>query len=44
MDAVWNNEFPTLTATVLFLTAIYVVMNLMADIAYSLLNPIIRIK
>jgi len=44
MDAVWNNEFPTLTATVLFLTAIYVVLNLVADIAYSLLNPIIRIK
>ena len=44
MDAVWKNEFTTLTATVLFLTAINVVMNLMADIAYSLLNPIIRIK
>jgi|TARA_B100000809_G_scaffold214452_1_gene219231 peptide/nickel transport system permease protein len=42
MEAVWNNEFPTLTATVLFLTAIYVVMNLIADIAYVYLNPIIR--
>ncbi len=42
MEAVWNNEFPVLTATVLFLTAIYVVMNLVADIAYVYLNPIIR--
>ncbi len=44
MDAVWSNEFPTLTATVLLLTAIYVVMNLVADIAYVMLNPIIRFK
>jgi peptide/nickel transport system permease protein len=44
MDAVWSNEFPTLTATVLLLTAIYVVLNLVADIAYVMLNPIIRFK
>jgi peptide/nickel transport system permease protein len=42
VNAVWENDFPTLTATVLLLTAIYVVVNFLADIAYVFLNPIIR--
>ncbi|MDA1280335.1 MAG: ABC transporter permease [Chloroflexi bacterium] len=42
IDAVWNNDFPTLTSTVLVLTAIYVGMNFLADIGYVYLNPTIR--
>ena len=42
VNAVWENDFPTLTATVLLLTAIYVVVNFLADIDYVFLNPIIR--
>lgn len=44
INAVWNNDFPTLTSTVLILTAVYVAMNFMADIAYVYLNPVIRYK
>ncbi len=44
LDAVWNNDFPTLTSTVLILTAIYVGMNFLADMAYVYLNPTIRYK
>lgn len=41
-DAVWNNDFPTLTSTVLVFTAIFVAMNFLADILYGVLNPVIR--
>lgn len=41
-DAVWNNDFPTLTSTVLVFTAVFVAMNFLADIAYGVLNPVIR--
>ncbi len=44
INAVWNNDFPTLTSTVLILTAVYVAMNFMADMAYAYLNPVIRSK
>ena len=42
IDAVWNNDFPTLTSTVLIFTAVFVIMNFLADIAYGILNPVIR--
>ncbi len=42
IDAVWNNDFPTLTSTVLVFTAIFVLMNFLADITYGFLNPVIR--
>ena len=44
INAVWNNDFPTLTSTVLILTAVYVILNFMADIGYMWLNPVIRYK
>jgi peptide/nickel transport system permease protein len=44
INAVWNNDFPTLTSTVLILTAVYVVLNFVADIGYMWLNPVIRYK
>ncbi len=42
VEAVWNNDFPTLTSTVLLWTAIFVFLNFLADIAYGYLNPVIR--
>ncbi len=41
-DAVWNNDFPTLTSTVLVFTAVFVAMNFLADILYGVMNPVIR--
>ena len=42
IEAVWNNDFPTLTIMVLLWTALFVTMNFLADIAYAYLNPVIR--
>jgi peptide/nickel transport system permease protein len=42
VQAVWDNDFPTITSTVLLWTSIYVFMNLVADLAYAYLDP--RIK
>ena len=41
-DAVWNNDFPTLTSTVLVFTAVFVATNFLADMLYGVLNPVIR--
>ena len=41
-NAVWDNDFPTLTSTVLVFTAVFVAMNFLADILYGVLNPVIR--
>ena len=42
IQAVWNNDFPTLTGTVLIWTLAFVVLNFVADMAYGALNPLIR--
>jgi peptide/nickel transport system permease protein len=42
LEAVWNNDFPTITAVVLLWTSGFVVMNLIADVAYAYLDPRIR--
>jgi len=42
VQAVWDNDFPTITSTVLLWTSVYVFMNLFADLAYAYLDP--RIK
>ncbi len=42
IQAVWNNDFPTLTGTVLLWTLAFLVMNFLADLAYGILNPRIR--
>ena len=42
IEAVWNNDFPTLTIMVLLWTGLFVGMNFLADIAYAYLNPVIR--
>ena len=42
INAVYNNDFPVLTGCVLIFTLIYVIANLLVDIAYALLDPRIR--
>lgn len=42
VDSVQANDFPTMTGVVLLFAVIYMVMNLLADIAYGLLDPRIR--
>jgi peptide/nickel transport system permease protein len=42
VDAVFNNDFPVITGVVLIFTLIYVVMNLLVDIAYAVVDPRIR--
>jgi peptide/nickel transport system permease protein len=42
VDAVFNNDFPVLTGAVLLFTVMYVLVNLLVDIAYGLIDPRIR--
>lgn len=42
VQAVWDNEFPTLLAVVLLFTLAYVIMNFLADLAYAWIDPRIR--
>lgn len=44
VQAVWNNDFPTLTATVLLWTAAFLFLNFLADVAYAYLDPRIRLS
>jgi peptide/nickel transport system permease protein len=43
VTAVFNNDFPVLTGVVLLGTSIYLVVNLVTDLAYALLDPRIRL-
>ena len=42
VQAVWDNDFPILMPAVLLFTAVFVLMNLLADIAYAFADPRIR--
>lgn len=42
VEAVWNNDFPLLTGAVLFFVAIYLTLNLVADLLYVIIDPRIR--
>jgi len=42
VGATWNNDFPLLAGTVLFFGAIYIVLNLAADLLYAFVDPRIR--
>lgn len=42
VDAVRDNDFPVLSAVVLIFMGVYVLMNLLADIAYAYVDPRIR--
>ena len=42
VDAIGNNDFPVLTATVLFFAIIFAIVNFLTDIAYAFIDPRIR--
>jgi ABC-type dipeptide/oligopeptide/nickel transport system permease component len=42
VQAVWDNDFPVLLPAVLLFTVVFVVMNLLADLAYAYVDPRIR--
>ena len=44
VQAVNANDFPVLTGVVLFVTAIYLGVNLMIDLTYALVDPRIRLS
>ncbi|HEY3683049.1 MAG TPA: ABC transporter permease [Streptosporangiaceae bacterium] len=43
IDSVFNRDYPSLQGVVLITATGYIVVNLLVDIAYSLLNPRIRV-
>ena len=43
IDAVYQRDYPLIQGVVLVAAAGYVVVNLLVDLAYSLLNPRIRV-
>lgn len=42
--SVFNRDYPQLQANVMFLATVYVMMNLLVDLAYGLLDPRIRYR
>ncbi|MEX0762961.1 MAG: ABC transporter permease [Dehalococcoidia bacterium] len=42
LTAVWNNDFPVLTGTVLVFVVIYMALNFVADMLYVVVDPRIR--
>lgn len=42
IEAVYQNDYPLLTGTVLFVTLMYVVINFAVDVAYAYIDPRIR--
>ena len=43
-EAVFNRDFPVLQGGILFLAVVFVVVNLIVDLAYGVLDPRIRVK
>jgi peptide/nickel transport system permease protein len=41
-DAIFNSDYPALQGGVLFLAVVFVVVNLLVDISYAIINPRIR--
>jgi len=42
VEAVLNRDFPTVQAVILFFSVIYVLINLLVDLSYTLFDPRIR--
>ena len=42
IQAVWDNDFPILTATVLFFAVVFVTVNFITDVLYAVIDPRIR--
>src|SRR5438105_6907582 len=41
-DAIFNSDYPVLQGGILFLAVVFVMVNLLVDISYALINPRIR--
>ena len=44
IDSIWNRDYPVIMAITLMLASAFVIANLLADIAYSLVDPRIRYR
>jgi peptide/nickel transport system permease protein len=44
VEAVFTRDYPVVQGVVLITAAAYVVVNLLVDLSYSLLNPRIRVR
>ena len=43
-DAIFNRDYPVLQGGILFVAVIFVIVNLLVDISYALVNPRIRLS
>jgi peptide/nickel transport system permease protein len=43
-DAIFSRDYPVLQGGILFLAVVFVVVNLLVDISYAILNPRIRLQ
>jgi peptide/nickel transport system permease protein len=43
-DAIFNRDYPVLQGGILFVAAVFVLVNLLVDISYAIINPRIRIR
>lgn len=42
-DAIDNRDYPVLTGFIMFIAATFVIINLLVDVAYSLIDPRVRV-
>jgi peptide/nickel transport system permease protein len=43
-QAIFNRDYPVLQGGILFLAIVFVLVNLLVDITYALLNPRVRVS
>ena len=43
-DAIFNRDYPVLQGGILFLAIVFVLVNLVVDISYAIINPRIRLS
>ncbi len=43
-EAIFNRDYPVLQGGILFLAIVFVVVNLIVDLSYAIINPRIRLQ
>ena len=43
-EAIFNRDYPVLQGGILFLAIVFVIVNLIVDLSYALINPRIRLS